>query len=82
MMQRNLDRRVEVSFPIEDGKLKTEIMRSLLRVSLKDNVKSRMLLPDMTYKLNDNQDGTKKTNSQEWMMKHSLKAGGETLEHA
>ena len=82
MMQRNLDRRVEISFPIEDGKLKNEIMRSLLKIALRDNVKSRMLLPDMSYKINDIQDGNKKLNSQEWMMKHSIKAGGEAFEHA
>ena len=82
MMQRNLDRRVEISFPIEDEKLRNEIMRSLLKISLKDNVKSRLLLPDMTYKLHDNGDSSKKTNSQEWMMKHSLKAGGEALKHS
>jgi len=82
MMQRNLDRRVEISFPIEDQKLKNEIMKSLLKITLRDNVKSRLLLPDMTYKLHDNGDSTKKTNSQEWMMKHSLKAGGEAIEHS
>jgi polyphosphate kinase len=27
-MQRNLDRRVEIAFPIEDPKLKTELMRN------------------------------------------------------
>jgi hypothetical protein len=36
----------------------------------------------MTYKLHDNGDSSKKTNSQEWMMKHSLKAGGEALKHS
>ena len=82
MMQRNLDRRVEITFPIEDSKLKTEIMRSILKISLKDNIKSRILLPDMTYKIHDNVDGAKKINSQEWMMKHSIKAGGEAIEHS
>jgi len=82
MMQRNLDRRVEITFPVEDPKLKTEIMRSILKISLKDNIKSRMLLPDMTYKINDHVDGAKKINSQEWMMKHSIKAGGEAIEHS
>src|SRR3990172_2932744 len=76
MMQRNLDRRVEISFPIEDKKLRSELMRTLIKVSLKDNTKSRILLPDMSYKLLDAQNGAKQINSQEWLMKHSIKAGG------
>ena len=81
MMQRNLDRRVEISFPIEDKKLRSELMRTLIKVSLKDNTKSRILLPDMSYKLLDAQNGAKQINSQEWLMKHSIKAGGEMIKH-
>lgn len=76
IMQRNLDRRVEISFPIHDPNLKNELMRTLLKVSIKDNTKSRMLLPDMSYKLVSPQNGEKKVNSQEWLMKHSIKAHG------
>ena len=81
MMQRNLDRRVEISFPIEDKKLKSELIRTLIKMALKDNTKSRILLPDMTYKPVKSKDGQKKVNSQEWLMKHSIKAGGEVVEH-
>ncbi len=76
IMQRNLDRRVEISFPIHDPNLKNELMRTLLKVSIKDNTKSRMLLPDMSYKPVSPQNGEKKVNSQEWLMKHSIKAHG------
>jgi polyphosphate kinase len=81
MMPRNLDKRVEISFPIEDEKLKNELMRSLIRIALKDNIKSRSLLPDMHYELIKSQNGAKKTNSQEWLIKHSIKAGGQIVKH-
>ena len=38
MMQRNLDRRVEIAFPLKDENLKSELMRSLVKHSLKDNI--------------------------------------------
>ena len=81
MMPRNLDKRVEISFPIEDEKLKNELMRTLIRIALKDNTKSRLLLPDMSYELLKSQNGVKKTNSQEWLIKHSIKAGGQIIKH-
>ena len=81
MMPRNLDKRVEISFPIEDEKLKNELMRTLIRIALKDNTKSRLLLPDMSYELLKSQNGVKKTNSQEWLIKHSIKAGGQIVKH-
>jgi polyphosphate kinase len=44
-MPRNLDRRVEVAFPILDPRLQTQI-RQLLDVQLADTVKARAILPD------------------------------------
>ena len=79
MMQRNLDRRVEVAFPIENPKLKDELIRTLIKVSLKDNVKARLLQPDGSYKFLDVSENNKKVNSQEWLMKHTIKALGSTL---
>ncbi len=76
MMQRNLDRRVELAFPIENPRLKDEIIKILIKVSLKDNVKSRILQPDGSYKFTEVKDSTKKVNSQEWLMNHALKAMG------
>ena len=76
MMQRNLDRRVEVAVPIENQKLKNEIISTLIKVTLKDNVKARILQPDGSYKFVECKETTKKVNSQEWLMKHALKATG------
>jgi polyphosphate kinase len=76
MMQRNLDRRVEIAFPVENQKLKEEILKTLIKVTLKDNVKARILNPDGTYKLAEVKDTSKRVNSQEWLMNHTLKTSG------
>ncbi|UCH64457.1 MAG: polyphosphate kinase 1 [Ignavibacterium sp.] len=81
MMQRNLDKRVEITFPVEDQLLKNELMRTLVKVGLKDNTKTRLLLPDMSYEFVKNENGVKTVNSQEWLMKHSIKAGGNMQKH-
>lgn len=44
-MPRNLDKRVEILFPVEDPKLKEEIMH-ILDVQLADNQKAHLLQPD------------------------------------
>ncbi|MBT8387704.1 MAG: polyphosphate kinase 1, partial [Ignavibacteria bacterium] len=79
MMQRNLDRRVEISFPIENVKLKAELVKTLTKISMKDNVQAKKLLPNMCYQAVSLQNGDKKVNSQEWLMKHSIKTGGELV---
>jgi polyphosphate kinase len=48
-MPRNLFRRIEVVFPIEDGILCNRIISEVLRVSLADNTKARFLGPDGIY---------------------------------
>jgi len=47
-MPRNLERRVEILFPIEQEDLKKKIYH-ILDVELKDNVKAHILMPDGTY---------------------------------
>lgn len=47
-MPRNLERRVEIMFPIEDNELKTLIMH-ILDVQFKDNVKAHILQADGEY---------------------------------
>jgi len=48
-MDRNLKRRVEVVFPIEQPELKQRLIREILATSLADNTKARLLLPDGRY---------------------------------
>ena len=75
-MQRNLDRRVEIAFPVEDQKLKDEINRTLIKASMKDNVKARILCSDMSYHKIEPEPGAKLVDSQEWLMNHTIKASG------
>jgi len=49
-MDRNLVRRVEVVFPIEQADLKARLIDEILAISLSDNVKARELLADGTYR--------------------------------
>jgi polyphosphate kinase len=49
-MDRNLSRRVEVVFPIEQPDLKQRLIEEILKTTLADNVKARELLPDGTYR--------------------------------
>jgi polyphosphate kinase len=48
-MNRNLDRRVEVLFPLLDERLKERVRREVLDPAMNDNVKMRWLQPDGTY---------------------------------
>ncbi len=75
-MQRNLDRRVEIAFPVIDQKLKDEINRTLIKASMKDNVKARILCSDMNYLKPEPEPGAKLVDSQEWLMNHTIKASG------
>jgi len=56
-MTRNLDRRVEVLFPIEDPDLQAELIRQL-EISFADNVKRREQMPDGTYQKPDRRGRT------------------------
>ena len=48
LMQRNLDRRVEVVFPIENPTIKEQV-KKILTTLLSDNVQARVLKPNSTY---------------------------------
>ena len=61
-MPRNLDRRVEIVFRVEDEEIKKEI-KHILDVEFKDNVKAHILQPDGTYE-KMNRRGKAKVNSQ------------------
>lgn len=51
-MPRNLDRRVEIVFPVEDEQIKNEI-KHVLDLEFRDNVKAHILQPDGTYEKQD-----------------------------
>ncbi|PDW02989.1 polyphosphate kinase 1 [Candidatus Viridilinea mediisalina] len=49
LMERNLDRRVEELFPLEDPSLAHFVRHNILASFLNDNVRARILLPDGRY---------------------------------
>ena len=76
MMQRNLDRRVEIAFPVEDPKLREEIQNTLLKYSLKDNEKARELHNNLSYSFKETNGNSKRIDSQELLMNHVIKTCG------
>ena len=47
-MPRNLDKRVEIMFPVEDPEIRSQVLH-ILEVQLADNVKAHVLQPDGSY---------------------------------
>jgi polyphosphate kinase len=72
LMQRNLDRRVETTFPVQDENIKNEIKTSILDNALQDNVKSRVLQPGGKYLFNRPVIGEEIINHQEWLIEKAV----------
>lgn len=70
-MPRNLDRRVELLFPIDDPQIKTEILH-ILEVALKDVVKAKIKDADGNYNRIDRR-GKEIINSQEFFEQEAMK---------
>ena len=70
-MPRNFFRRIEVVFPVESGIIRDRIVRELLAMTTKDNVKSRFLGPRSGYALAELPPRAKKHRSQVEFMKLS-----------
>lgn len=70
-MPRNLDKRVEILFPVEDENLQKEI-KNILDIQLHDTVKSHILKPDGSYEKVDKR-GKAKLNSQEYFCEQAIK---------
>ena len=67
LMPRNINRRVEVLFPIKEPWMVNHIRDEILAVYLRDNVKARRMLSNSTYEhLYPNND--KPLNSQAWFL--------------
>ena len=77
MMPRNLNKRVEVLFPIPDPTLRKNVVKLMLETHFKDNAKARELLPDGTYRPVPVKEGAKKMNSQQWLIDHRGEWHGE-----
>ncbi len=70
LMHRNLNRRVEVLFPIEDPQLKGRIRCELLENAVVDNTKIRWLQPDGTYERVLPRDSDQRNFQEELMTKY------------
>jgi polyphosphate kinase len=77
LMQRNLDRRVELLLPLQAPELRQTIRERLLKVLLADTVNAHQLQPDGTYRHIRSQPDQQPFDSQAWFMTHPLFAIGE-----
>src|SRR5205085_11915430 len=73
-MDRNLSRRVEVVWPVEQPDLKQRLIDEILATSLADNVKSRELLPDGSYRRISPPAGQSRVRSQERFLEIALQS--------
>jgi polyphosphate kinase len=74
LMPRNLDRRVEISFPVEDKRLIRYLRDDVLAIYLADNVKARRMLPDGSYERVQPAPGASVLVSQQWLLKYRTAA--------
>lgn len=69
-MPRNLDKRVEIAFPVEDEDLKAAVCH-IVDTELEDNVKAHVLQPDGSYEKVDRR-GKARVNSQEQFCQEAI----------
>ena len=75
LMPRNLDRRVEILFPIKDAAVKAYIRGAVLEVELANNTRARVLQADGLYLCRGPRPDEPVVDSQAWLMAHPC-AGG------
>ena len=72
LMSRNLIRRVEVLFPVEDRRLVRHLRDQVLEIFLADNVKAREMQSDGRYLRRVPEPGQELINSQEWLLSRRM----------
>lgn len=70
-MPRNLDKRVEILFPVEDTALKEEVIH-ILDIQLRDNMKAREMKPDGTYQRVKKNRAKEKICAQDYFCKEAM----------
>jgi polyphosphate kinase len=70
LMPRNIDRRVEVLFPIEDAAMQQEVVDRILEIYLKDTANARLLESDGRYipRIQQLKEGEAPFNAQQWFL--------------
>jgi polyphosphate kinase len=79
-MNRNLDRRVEIMFPVEEEQSRNKI-KHYLDICLSDNVKARILKSDGTYVRVECKENEQRLNSQEYFSKKAKKQVKKAKKH-
>ncbi len=69
LMPRNIDRRVEVLFPVQSPSMIKHIREDILDIYLQDTVKARRMLSDGTYEHIKPSDKQNALNSQAWFLR-------------
>ncbi len=72
LMPRNLNRRVEVVFPVRDPKLIRHLRDEVLATYLADVVKARHMQPDGSYLRSSNRAVEDAVNSQQWLIDRAV----------
>ena len=70
LMPRNLDRRVEILFPVQDPRLRQIIVKDVLQIHLHDTVQARRLQADGSYERLGAPPDTAGLDSQDWLVQH------------
>lgn len=78
-MPRNLERRVELLFPIDNEELKGRVVH-ILDVMLRDNVKAQVMQNDGSYKRRDKR-GKEAVSCQEYFCEEAVKEAGKKKEY-
>lgn len=68
LMPRNIDRRVEVLFPVQDRQMILHIRDDILSYYMKDNIKARKMLPDGSYNRLKSEKDVEPLNIQNWFI--------------
>lgn len=75
LMPRNLDRRVEIIFPVLDTGIAAYLRHAVLEVELHNNVRARVLQADGTYVRRQPGPGEPSVDSQAWLLAHPCMGG-------
>ncbi len=75
LMRRNLDRRVEILFPLEDLALKKHVRDDILEIYLKDTHKAHALQTDGSYVRVQPAEGESPFSAQDWLLAQRASAG-------
>jgi polyphosphate kinase len=76
LMPRNLDRRVEILFPVKDSRIRDYLRDAVLAVELsQENMRARVLHADGSYLRRRPAPGEKVVDSQAWLLAHPAMGG-------